>query len=106
MQLDEETAEEENADFDPEEELRDYNKVARDLPVYCVSSRAYQKLSGRLVKDNAVRGFTDIEQIEVRSFSLQRIRRAERSRFPPSRCTARNSQRMSDPSNAVGFLPC
>ncbi|KAI4765676.1 hypothetical protein E4T52_09296 [Aureobasidium sp. EXF-3400] len=53
-ELDEETAEEENPDFDPEEELRDYEKVAKDLPVYCVSSRAYQKLSGRLVKDNAI----------------------------------------------------
>jgi hypothetical protein len=69
--LDEENAEEENPDFDPEEELRDYDKVAKDLPVFCVSSRAYQKLSGRLVKDNTVRGFTDVEQTEVRFSSYE-----------------------------------
>ncbi|KAI4748386.1 hypothetical protein E4T50_01395 [Aureobasidium sp. EXF-12298] len=64
-ELDQETAADEDPDtFNPEEDLRDYEKVAKDLPVYCVSSRAYQKLSGRLVKDNAVRGFTDVEQTE------------------------------------------
>lgn len=71
MQLDQETAADEDPDtFNPEEDLRDYEKVAKDLPVYCVSSRAYQKLSGRLVKDNAVRGFTDVEQTEVRTPAL------------------------------------
>ncbi|KAG9645665.1 hypothetical protein KCU95_g9010, partial [Aureobasidium melanogenum] len=65
-ELDQETAADEDPDtFNPEEDLRDYEKVAKDLPVYCVSSRAYQKLSGRLVKDNAVRGFTDVEQTEI-----------------------------------------
>lgn len=66
-ELDQEAAAEENPDtFDPEQDLRDYDQVAESLPVYCVSSRAYQKLSGRLVKDNEVRGFTDIDQTEVR----------------------------------------
>jgi len=45
----------------------EYEKVAKDLPVFCVSSRAYEKLSGRLLKDNAVRGFTDVDQTEVSS---------------------------------------
>ncbi|KAG9597087.1 hypothetical protein KCU86_g8346, partial [Aureobasidium melanogenum] len=65
-ELDQETAADEDPDtYNPEEDLRDYETVAKDLPVYCVSSRAYQKLSGRLVKDNAVRGFTDVEQTEI-----------------------------------------
>lgn len=50
-ELDQENAAEEDEEgFDPEEDLRDYDAVARSLPVFCVSSRAYQKLSGRMVK--------------------------------------------------------
>ncbi|KAH0183485.1 hypothetical protein KCU99_g9481, partial [Aureobasidium melanogenum] len=84
-ELDEETAEEENPDFDPGEELRDYEKVARDLPVYCVSSRAYQKLSGRLAKDNAVRSFTDVEQTEVPALRLHCKKLTENVRSIKSR---------------------
>jgi DNA repair exonuclease SbcCD ATPase subunit len=50
-EMDNEIQEEENPDnFDPEDEVRDYQQVAESLPVFCVSSRAYQKLSGRMVK--------------------------------------------------------
>ena len=45
--------------------MRDYDKVGRDLPVFCVSSRAYQKLCGRLEKDNDVAGFTKKDQTEI-----------------------------------------
>lgn len=52
-ELDQENAaEEDEANFNPEEELRDYDAVAASLPVFCVSSRAFQKLSGRMEKDN------------------------------------------------------
>ncbi|PIB00380.1 hypothetical protein CB0940_01806 [Cercospora beticola] len=65
-ELDMENAEEENPDdFNPDEDLRDYDEVARTLPVFCVSSRAYQKLSGRMKKDSPVPGFTHIDQTEV-----------------------------------------
>ncbi|KAK7531727.1 uncharacterized protein J3D65DRAFT_124748 [Phyllosticta citribraziliensis] len=65
-ELDQETAEEENEDeFDPEVDLRDYDEVARSLPVFCVSSRAYQKLCGRLRRDKAVPGFKDVSETEV-----------------------------------------
>ncbi|KAF2102156.1 hypothetical protein NA57DRAFT_35654, partial [Rhizodiscina lignyota] len=65
-ELDQEMAiEEDEANFDPEVDLRDYDQVATSLPVFCVSSRAYQKLSGRLEKDSAVSGFTTVEQTEV-----------------------------------------
>lgn len=66
-ELDQENAaEEDEANFNPDEDLRDYEEVARSLPVFCVSSRAYQKLSGRLVRDNDVPGFKTIEETEVR----------------------------------------
>ena len=65
-ELDMENAEEDNPDeFDPEEQLRDYDEVARSLPVFCVSSRAYQKLSDRLQKDSDVPGFTTKDQTEI-----------------------------------------
>ncbi|KAG9737576.1 hypothetical protein KCU73_g9964, partial [Aureobasidium melanogenum] len=74
-----ETAADEDPDtFNPKEDLRDYEKVAKDLPVYCVSSRAYQKLAGRLVKDNAVRGFTDVEQTEIPALKLHCKRLTEK----------------------------
>ncbi len=65
-ELDQENqAEEDEENFNPEEDLRDYEEVAKSLPVFCVSSRAYQKLSGRLVKDHAVKGFTHIDETEI-----------------------------------------
>ena len=65
-ELDMETAEDEDADnFNPEEDIRDYEEVARSLPVFCVSSRAYQKLSDRLQKDSEITGFTTKEQTEI-----------------------------------------
>lgn len=65
-ELDMENAEDENPDnFDPDEDIRDYDEVARSLPVFCVSSRAYQKLSGRLQKDSDLPGFATKDQTEV-----------------------------------------
>ncbi|KAI9745714.1 MAG: hypothetical protein M1818_001250 [Claussenomyces sp. TS43310] len=65
-ELDQENAvEEDEENFNPEEDLRDYEEVARSLPVFCVSSRAYQKLSGRLQRDQGVPGFSSAEETEV-----------------------------------------
>src|SRR5882724_11628542 len=62
-ELDMESAQEEDPDqFNPDEQLRDYDEVARSLPVFCVSSRAYQKLRGRLQRDNKVPGFRSAEE--------------------------------------------
>ncbi|KAK5681112.1 hypothetical protein LTS10_006873 [Elasticomyces elasticus] len=66
QELDQENAEEEDPDaFDPTEDIRDYEQVARDLPVFCVSSRAYQKLEGRFKKDKDVPGFESKDQTEI-----------------------------------------
>ncbi|PVH98719.1 hypothetical protein DM02DRAFT_719195 [Periconia macrospinosa] len=65
-ELDMENAEEEDeVNFNPDEDRRDYDKVARSLPVFCVSSRAYQKMSGRLQKDARVPCFVKPEETEV-----------------------------------------
>ncbi|KAI5247236.1 hypothetical protein E4T43_02175 [Aureobasidium subglaciale] len=85
-ELDQEAQAEDDPDtFDPEQDMRDYEKVAKDLPVFCVSSRAYQKLSGRLVKDNAVRGFTDVDQTEIPALKAHCKKLTENVRFIKSR---------------------
>ncbi|CAN9359630.1 unnamed protein product [Alternaria alternata] len=56
-EIDQENAAEEDEDnFNPEVEMRDYDEVARSLLVFCVSSRAYQKMCGRMQKDDGVPG--------------------------------------------------
>ena len=65
-ELDQElAAEADEENFDPEAEVRDYEEVARGLPVFCVSSRGYQKLKGRLRKDPKILGFATIEETEI-----------------------------------------
>ena len=65
-ELDQEiAADEDEENFDPENELRDYDEVARSLPVFCVSSRGYQKLQGRFRKDPNVPGFETLEETEI-----------------------------------------
>lgn len=57
---------EDEASFNPDNDSRDYEAVAQSLPVFCVSARAYQKLSGRLQKDTVqVDGFPSVEDTEV-----------------------------------------
>lgn len=65
-ELDQEiAAEEDEENFNPDKDVRDYEEVAQSLPVFCVSSRGYQKLCGRLEKDAEVTGFTTKEQTEI-----------------------------------------
>jgi len=65
-ELDQElAAEEDEENFNPDNEVRDYDEVAHNLPVFCVSSRGYQKLQGRLRKDPTVPGFKTIEETEI-----------------------------------------
>lgn len=59
-ELDDEHLEElDPENFDPTIQLRDYEKLGKNLPVFCVSSRGYQKLSGRLRRDSLIPGFMD-----------------------------------------------
>jgi len=65
-ELDQELAiEEDEENFNPDDDIRDYDEVAKSLPVFCVSSRGYQKLSGRMKKDASVPGFMTIKETEI-----------------------------------------
>ncbi|WYZ44801.1 hypothetical protein EsH8_VIII_000117 [Colletotrichum jinshuiense] len=66
-ELDQEAAiEEDEETFNPDADIRDYDEVARNLPVFCVSSRAYQNLRGRLQKDDFNNdGFRAVEETEI-----------------------------------------
>ena len=80
-ELDQENAaEEDEANFNPDEDIRDYEEVARSLPVFCISSRAYQKLCGRLKKDSDVAGFTELAQTEVPQLKAHCIKLTEANR--------------------------
>ena len=62
----ENAAEEDAATFDPDQDARDYEEVARSLPVFCVSSRAFQRLTGKLGQgDFDVHGFQTAEDTEI-----------------------------------------
>jgi hypothetical protein len=56
---------EDEENFDPREDARDYEALAANLPVFCVSSKAYQKMSGRLEKDEKVDGFPQIKDTGI-----------------------------------------
>lgn len=65
-ELDQElAAEEDEENFNPDADTRNYEEVARSLPVFCVSSRGYQKLQGRLKKDPIIPGFKVLEETEI-----------------------------------------
>ncbi|KAK3399245.1 hypothetical protein B0T20DRAFT_194866 [Sordaria brevicollis] len=65
-ELDQESAAlEDEETYDPTIEKRDYRELAARLPVFCVSSRAYQKMSGKLDKDEPTTGFLTLEETEI-----------------------------------------
>lgn len=65
-ELDQElAAEEDEENFNPDADIRNYEEVARSLPVFCVSSRGYQKLQGRLKKDPNIPGFKTLGETEI-----------------------------------------
>ncbi|TDZ99668.1 Nuclear GTPase SLIP-GC [Colletotrichum sidae] len=78
-ELDEEAAIEDDAKtFNPDEDARDYDEVAQNLPVFCVSSRAYQKLCGRFQKDNfSSDGFRDVDETEIPQLQKHVMKMAE-----------------------------
>ncbi|OAL29940.1 hypothetical protein AYO22_01846 [Fonsecaea multimorphosa] len=85
-ELDQELAEEEDAEkFDPEVDARDYAEVARNLPVFCVSSRAYQKLKGRLHKDTTPPGFLHLNATEIPALQAHCVQLTAEARQATSR---------------------
>ncbi|KAK5195290.1 hypothetical protein LTR92_005420 [Exophiala xenobiotica] len=85
-ELDQELAEEADAaNFNPEVDTRDYDDVARNLPVFCVSSRAYQKLKGRLQRDKTPPGFKHLNETEVPALQAHCIQLTTADRQTSSR---------------------
>ncbi len=82
----ENAADEDEANFDPEMDIRDYDAVAESLPVFCVSSRAFQKLSGRLQKDDFnAGGFQSAEDTEIPKLQSHARKLTEAGRAAHSR---------------------
>ncbi|KAK1957604.1 hypothetical protein LY78DRAFT_741803 [Colletotrichum sublineola] len=81
-ELDQEAAIEENEEtFNPDEDIRDYDEVARNLPVFCVSSRAYQNMRGRLQKDDFNNeGFRDVDETEIPQLQMHAKKLTEEGR--------------------------
>ena len=65
LRTDQENTAHDEDSFDPSYVHRDYREVAKKLRVFCVSSKAYQKISGRLEKDGPVTGFTRLADTEI-----------------------------------------
>lgn len=65
LSIDQENASHDEENFNPSCVHRDYKEVAQKLPVFCVSSKAYQKLSGRLENDEPTIGFDCLEETEI-----------------------------------------
>ena len=85
-ELDMEAAEKEDAaNFDPTQRFRDYNEIAEQLPVFCVSSRGYQKLQGRLRRDGDPPVFSTIEQTGLPDLQSHCMRLTEKGREYGSR---------------------
>ena len=81
QELDMEAAEKEDAvNFDPTKQVRDYEDVAKQLPVFCVSSRGYQKLCGRLKRDGDPPVFSNVEETGMPQLQSHCIKLTEKGR--------------------------
>ncbi|KAK0380584.1 hypothetical protein CLIM01_02051 [Colletotrichum limetticola] len=62
----------------------DYEQIGRDLPVFCIGSRGYQQLRGRMKKDHHVVGFTSLDDTGVpglRDYTLEQAAAIQASHF-------------------------
>ena len=81
QELDMEAAEKEDAvNFDPTKQMRDYGDVAKQLPVFCVSSRGYQKLCGRLRRDGDPPVFSSAEETGMPQLQSHCMKLTEKGR--------------------------
>ncbi|KAK0674230.1 hypothetical protein QBC41DRAFT_264526 [Cercophora samala] len=72
-------------EHDPDRTQRDkYRKLAQSLPVFCVSSNAYHKLTGRLQEDESLHGFTKTEETQIpalKEHALSIVAQTEGARY-------------------------
>ncbi|KAL8869331.1 MAG: hypothetical protein Q9174_004351 [Haloplaca sp. 1 TL-2023] len=77
--------EDDEANFDPDVESRDYEEIARNFPVFCVSARAYQSHNGRSRKDGPMTGFRSVWDTGIPSLQKHCIKLTETDRIARSR---------------------
>ncbi|OJZ83876.1 hypothetical protein ASPFODRAFT_62985 [Aspergillus luchuensis CBS 106.47] len=63
----------------------DYDELERNLPVFCVSTRAYQGLRGRADMAKLVGGFSELEETEIPLLQRHCVRLTEKAREESSR---------------------
>ncbi|RPA75505.1 hypothetical protein BJ508DRAFT_332024 [Ascobolus immersus RN42] len=66
--------------FDPDIEIRDYDACRRNFPVFCVSSRGYHRLRGRMKRESDNMPFDSPEQTEFPALQAHCISVTERPR--------------------------
>lgn len=64
-EIDEADAQADDENFDPSVKLRDYDEFGRLLPVFCVSSKAYQQLRMQTKRETRVEGFRNLIDSEI-----------------------------------------
>jgi hypothetical protein len=72
--------------------VRDYEQLKSALPVFCVSSRGFQQLSGRFIGDERVSGFLSEEDTELPQLQEHAIEIAARAQAEHSRMFLSDSQ--------------
>lgn len=96
-ELDQDCAEEADGDnFDPSASNRDYRHVADSLPVFCISSRAYQALNGRFDEMDAQNmGYNTLAETGIPQLIAHCIKMTELNRI------ARNRSFMGEVTNLL-----
>lgn len=64
-EIDEDDAQADEENFDTSVKKRDYEEISSSLPVYCISSRAYQQLRGRAKRETRVQSFRHLVDTEI-----------------------------------------
>ncbi|RAL00728.1 uncharacterized protein BO80DRAFT_465201 [Aspergillus ibericus CBS 121593] len=74
-----------NEDGSTRTKTRDYRTVEKSLPIFCVSSRAYQELRGRCERRSKVRGYARLEETEIPQLQRHCIALTEKARESSAR---------------------
>lgn len=79
--LDEADAQADDENYDPSVKQRDYDEVGRSLPVFCVSSKAYQQLRIQSKRETRVEGFRNLTDSEIPLLQQHAIKLPEQGRI-------------------------
>lgn len=79
--LDEADAQADDENYDPSMKQRDYDEVGRSLPVFCVSSKAFQQLRTQTKRETRVEGFRNLTDSEIPLLQQHAIKLPEQGRI-------------------------